>query len=145
MSEIQRYDFKIGTEWETFFLHGTLSDDGYYVLYTDHLADKEEADIAWKSELKKQFEAGIAIIHDQGAENILLKEQIAALTAALAEDDVKKHFRKSDTVVECTFCGLSYEKDTYRRICVCGRGKFKAVLIDIRTKPDPALAWRVTR
>ncbi len=77
---IQRYEGQCNEEVEH-FKPIIKADDGDYVLYSDHRAAQEEADIAWKSELKKQFEAGIAIIHDQGAENILLKEQIAALTA----------------------------------------------------------------
>jgi len=34
-----------------------------------------------KAELKDQFEQGTSIIHDQGAKNLLLKDEIAALTA----------------------------------------------------------------
>ena len=41
-----------------------------------------QAEIAdLKAEMKEDFEQATAIIHDQGAENILLKEQIASLIA----------------------------------------------------------------
>ena len=38
---------------------------------------------ALKAELKEQFEQSISIIHDQGAENIAIKEEVSALTMYL--------------------------------------------------------------
>ncbi len=60
--------------------------EGRFIFYTDHLAaleavvkEKDEEIVDIQREKNKMFEEGLAIMHDQGAENILLKEQIAAL------------------------------------------------------------------
>ena len=63
--------------------------------------DKQIAEL--KAELKEQFEQGISIIHDQGAENILLKDQITTLKAEI--ERLREALR--EIIANHTLCGVA--------------------------------------
>ena len=53
MSEIQRYDYIIGQRWPGL----GKKNDGNYILYTDHIADKQQALAEKDAEIERLREA----------------------------------------------------------------------------------------
>ena len=91
----------------------------------------EKQVVTLEAELKEQLEQGISIMHDQGAENILLKEQIAALqveTKRLYAETV----RLGEQVAALT-AERNRMKEALERVMICSEA------IDCHIEADSAL------